>query len=183
MQDCLDSPSLDNTPQAACGLSVVVLEALIRQHHQHLIKFIYRRVHNLEHAQDIAQATYIEALRGAANFKGQSQPKTWLFGIAVNLSKNRQYHAFAHENIDEMGHIACYSLNPEETVHQNQTLNRVVHVLRALSQDLQKTAYLVLCLNTSYELTAQTLNIPIGTVRSRVARVRQMLKHADLMAA
>jgi len=176
LADSLDQAQATTKP---CGLAQDEVVHLVKEYHHHLVKFIYRRVQNLEHAQDIAQATYMEALRGAAGFKGQSKPKTWLFGIALNLSKNRQYYMPQHENIEEMHHLVHYSLNPEEHCMQQQSLSHMQARLGMLSIDLQKTAYLVLCLETPYETTAQLLNIPIGTVRSRVARVRQFLKQED----
>ena len=181
MHNLFDNDTLCVEPEQknqAMGLGKHELENLVRNYHQHLVKFIFRRVQNLDHAQDIAQATYMEALRSADNFKGASKPKTWLFGIALNLSKNRQYYLATHDSIDDMPHLVHYSPSPEDQCIQQQNLNHMQACLSTLSADLQKTAYLVLCLETPYEQTAQMLNIPIGTVRSRVARVRQFLKQA-----
>lgn len=63
-------------------------EALYNEHNSNLKSFLYRLVANKEDVEDLAQETFIRAIKNLDSFKQQSSFKTWLFSIATNLAKD-----------------------------------------------------------------------------------------------
>lgn len=151
--------------------------ALIKTHHHYLKNFVLRLTHNQELTEDILQETYIQAIKSIERFEGRSQIKTWLAGIALNMTrhykKNQRYHV---NDETVMNLIADCSDGPEENLAKSQSLEKISQVFQIMPENMAQTAYLVLCENISYQQAADTMNIPIGTVRSRISRARALLE-------
>ncbi len=146
-----------------------------------LRNFIRQRIWNPEEVEDILQASYLEALRCRDKFRGGSAPETWLFGIAMNLvrshvrkSLQRQKHYSGNELLEEK--IAGTCEDPCDIVMRQIALRQIGLAFDALPSDMQKTLFLVVEQGASYQEAADELGIPIGTVRSRLSRARQLLK-------
>jgi RNA polymerase sigma factor (sigma-70 family) len=163
------------------------IQSLASEYDKCLFHFVLRRVRNEDDARDIVQTTYMEAIRSAHNFRQESKPKTWLMGIALNLTRNqlhKAYHRYefncsSSNNDDDdnwLENLAATETHPEEIAQSKQTMQLVIKVFKNMPQDMRETAAMVLIDNLSYELTAKEMNIPVGTVRSRVSRARQMLR-------
>jgi RNA polymerase sigma-70 factor (ECF subfamily) len=155
------------------------IEALARTHTARLASFMRRRVGNPHDVEDLVQDTLLEAMRCMGQFQGQSRPETWLFGIALNLS--RTYHKrarvrdiYADVETDEIPSQRCD--DPCEIVSQRQSMGRVACAVQQLPGDSYKLLELVVHDNLSYDEAARELGIPTGTVRSRVSRVRSRLR-------
>jgi RNA polymerase sigma-70 factor (ECF subfamily) len=144
-------------------------------------------VRNEEDARDIVQTTYMEAIRSAHNFRHESKPKTWLMGIALNLARNQMHKAYhryefncttnsAEEGENWLENLASTEIHPEEIVESKEIIQAMMKIFKNMPEDMRETATMVLIDNLSYDLTAKEMNIPVGTVRSRVSRARQMLR-------
>lgn len=164
---------------AAMNLSDI--ETLARTHTARLASFLRRRVGNASDVEDLVQDTLLEAMRCMDQFQGQSRPETWLFGIALNLS--RTYHKrarvrdiYADVETDDIPSDRCD--DPCELVSQRQSMERVAAAVKNLPGDSFKLLEMVVHDNLSYDEAATEMGIPTGTVRSRVSRVRAQLKHS-----
>ena|SRR5438105_4741435 len=161
------------------------LERLARTHAGRLASFLRRRVGNPADVDDLVQETLLEALRCRGEFQHQSRPETWLFGIALNLT--RTYYkrakvrgAYMDEDVDGEEVAASRSEDPFEIALHRERMVRVESAVRSLRADSHDLLQMVVFEDLSYEEVAQRLGIPIGTVRSRVSRVRSFLKrHAE----
>jgi RNA polymerase sigma factor (sigma-70 family) len=169
--------------------AAIDIQNLASQYGKCLFNFVLRRIRNEEDAKDIVQSTYIEAIRSAHNFRNESQPKTWLMGIALNLTRNQFHKNFRRNEVslnqyqdgndDQDSWLDSLHVNynhPEDIVSNQETIQAVMDIFNKMSEEMRNTASMVLVDNLSYEYTAQEMNIPIGTVRSRVSRARQLLK-------
>jgi len=156
------------------------MDQLFRTHHRHLLRFVQRYMRNAEDAEDIVQQTFIEALRCADRFAGLSKPSTWLFGIALNLARHhvRRMIAQAHDALDEaaLEQIADAHGDPAMMLEWRQTAAMVDGMLAALPAAIRATFEAVLDGGATYEEAACELRIPVGTVRSRVSRVRAAVR-------
>jgi RNA polymerase sigma factor (sigma-70 family) len=156
------------------------LNALFVKHQHHLRRFVQRYVRNPEDAEDVVQNTFFEALRCADRFSGLSKPSTWLFGIALNLARNqvRRNCADSFERLDETLMDTLFDLNsdPCAIVELRQTAARVEALLDTLPANVRATVDRVLDGECTYEEAAKQLQIPLGTVRSRVSRVRATMR-------
>jgi RNA polymerase sigma-70 factor (ECF subfamily) len=156
------------------------LNQLFTQHRHHLRRFVQRYVRNPEDAEDVVQNTFYEALRCADRFSGLSKPSTWLFGIALNLARNqvRRNCAVSLECLDEilMDTLIDANSDPCTIVETRQMAARVEALLDSLPADVRATVDQVLDGEHTYEEAAKHLQIPVGTVRSRVSRVRASMR-------
>lgn len=145
-----------------------------------LRRFIHKRVLNPEDADDLLQLTYLEAWRNRERFSGTATLSTWMCGIAQNLIRNhfrRLYAKPSHCEFDESlwhGHEENHSLDWEFEV--NRRLENTLSAIDHLPTEMRRTLYASLETDGSYQDTADVLDIPIGTVRSRLSRAREQLK-------
>jgi RNA polymerase sigma-70 factor (ECF subfamily) len=164
---------------------IIDIQSLAKNYDKRLFHFVLRRVKNEDDARDIVQTTYVEAIKCAHSFLGKSKPETWLMGIALNLTRNQMhkaYHRYEFSYTTEDGeenwidNISNTSNHPEQELENKQSITNVIKAFQNMPKDMRNTALMVLVENLSYEFTAKEMRIPIGTVRSRVARARKMLK-------
>ena len=180
--------SCDGSPAAASQVPVEVpcasgrqidVTQLAAQHGRRLLQFIARRVDNLADAQDLMQITYIEAWLHADRFRGDSLPQTWLFGIALNVVRNFKSRSsgyrFVFEDIDDGLHDQIDDHDPYWHNALRQRYQAVAQQLAQTSPAVQELAELVFIDQLSYAEAAKHLAIPVGTVRSRLARLRERL--------
>lgn len=156
---------------------------LARNHHKKLLYFVLHKVRDENDAEDIVQSTFVEAIKSSRNFKQQSKPETWLTGIAINLIKNHFYqkkkkplYYLEDEEISLEGIIN--EKTPYKVLEEKQLMNEINNTFSSMPKDMKNTAEKVLLHNVSYiDASKQTIPpIPVGTVRSRVARAREMLR-------
>jgi RNA polymerase sigma-70 factor (ECF subfamily) len=173
------APASDITVSSASA-APLDLSQLFRQHHNHLMRFVQRYVRNAEDAEDVVQNTFLEAMRCADRFSGLSKPSTWLFGIALNLARNqvRRNCGSVFDVLDEsvLEQIVDHNSDPATIAELRQIAARVEALLYALPADIRATFEAVLEAESSYEEAAELLHIPVGTVRSRVSRVRAAVR-------
>lgn len=144
--------------------------------------FIHKRVLNPEDADDIFQLTCLEAWRSKDRFSGQATLSTWMCGIAQNLIRNHFRRFYAKPVHCEFDEELCH----EQDTHNdlggqfeiNRRLERTLIAINHLPKEMRNTLYASLETGGSYRDTALALEIPIGTVRSRISRAREQLKMA-----
>jgi RNA polymerase sigma-70 factor (ECF subfamily) len=146
---------------------------------------------NSADAEEITQDTFIRAHRGLARFRGDSSLSTWLYRIALNLSRNRYWYFFRRRRQDSVSLerelsddstatfsdlIASDTHDPlQETVTSefSDLISRCMDRLDAKHREILNMRNV---LNLSYEDIARTLSINVGTVKSRIARARENLR-------
>ena len=144
--------------------------------------FIHKRVLNPEDADDILQLTCLEAWRSRDRFNGQATLSTWMCGIAQNLIRSHFRRVYAKPVHCEFDEILCHGqdssndLGGQFEIHRR--LERTLVAITHLPTEMRNTVYASLDTDGSYRDTACALEIPIGTVRSRLSRAREQLKIA-----
>jgi len=156
------------------------VQQLFEKHHRHLLMFVKRYVRNCEDAEDVVQNTFVEAVRCAHRFSGLSKPSTWLFGIALNLARNQVRRNCADKysecEDDFLEGIVDPRSDPADVVEARQLTAGIAQLLDTLPLKIRTTFEAVLDGDATYEQAALQLCIPIGTVRSRVSRVRAAVR-------
>jgi RNA polymerase sigma-70 factor (ECF subfamily) len=180
----LEAPTVTNPgtscPGAEPAPQRIDVAQLFQTHQQHLYRFVQRYVRNSEDAEDVVQNTFVEAIRCADRFSGLSKPSTWLFGIALNLARNqvRRNCADMYETVDDtfIEQIVDQHADPAHLFESRQITGKVEALLRGFPSKIRDTFDAVVNGEATYEEAAATLDIPIGTVRSRVSRVRAAVR-------
>ncbi len=141
-------------------------------------------------AADLTQETFTRVLRSIKQFRGDSDIKTWLFRIAINESRNRfrwwkrRKKGLTISLEDPIGNtdtsiadtLSDGSRNPEELTLEHERETALKSALMDLPQIFREAVILCDIEGFTYEETAETLGIRIGTVKSRISRGREELR-------
>lgn len=174
----IDDDSL--TPLTAAQLCA--LEALLKSQQSRLTLFVRKHLRREDYVDDLIQQTHMAAFRNWSRFRGDSKPETWLFGIALNLVKNFRYRdtsfRFQGDDFDEqISTIAADPMcEPEESLMRQERMETLKSAIDQLPGKMQTVVQLVLLEGFTYQDAALELDLPIGTVRSRLSRARDMLR-------
>ena len=137
---------------------------------------------NPEDADDIFQLTCLEAWRSKDRFNGQATLSTWMCGIAQNLIRNHFRRLYARPVHCEYDETLCHERHCASDLGGQFEINRRLELtltaINRLPTEMRNTLYASLESGGSYRDTANVLEIPIGTVRSRISRAREQLKMA-----
>jgi len=154
----------------------------VRRHTATVHRWMARAVGEQE-ADDMTQEVLLKAYRGLPRFRNEAPPRAWLASIADNAVKNR-YRArgrfrriFAGSPDDEAGPEGVEpSADPEESARSSQSRSFVTEALKRLPADFRMPVVLRDLEEWSYEEIAVSLRLPVGTVKSRIARGRGQLR-------
>jgi RNA polymerase sigma-70 factor (ECF subfamily) len=154
----------------------------VRRHTATVHRWMARAAGEQE-ADDLTQEVLLKAYRGLARFRNEAPPRAWLASIADNTVKNR-YRArgrfrriFSGSPDDEAGPDGIEpSADPEESARASQSRTFVTEALKLLPADFRMPVVLRDLEEWSYEEIALSLHLPVGTVKSRIARGRGQLR-------
>ncbi|MEO8000246.1 MAG: RNA polymerase sigma factor RpoE [Arenimonas sp.] len=160
-------------------------DVLVRKYQHRIGAVIGRFVHDYAESQDIAQETFIRAYRALNNFRGDAQFYTWLYRIAVNTAKNhlvsmKRRPPTSDVDADDAEHFdGAYRMHdsdtPEHELLREEIARTVSEVVAELPEELRQAITLREMEGLSYEEISETMDCPIGTVRSRIFRAREAI--------
>ena len=161
-------------------------ELLVVKYQRRVARLLSRLVRDPAEIEDVAQEAFIKAYRALPSFRGESAFYTWLYRIALNTAKNhlasqgRRPQVFLGGN-DEDGEprdtteqVPDYH-TPESELSNRQIVSVVNQVVESLPDELRTAITLREMDGLSYEEIAGMMDCPIGTVRSRIFRVRDAI--------
>ncbi len=162
-------------------------EQIVR-HYSGMVFALAARLVGPWEAEEVVQETFLRAWRGLETFRGEASLKTWLFTIALNRAKARQGtlarmrkvfaspRASAEDDRPWPGEEAPDpAASPEEQAVALEQRARLRRAIRNLPEDFRHAVVLRDLEGLSYDDIARVLSVPIGTVRSRIARGRAAL--------
>ena len=142
-----------------------------------LYRVAYSWNHNAALADDLVQETLIKAMKNASQLRDPESFNAWLFSILANCWRDyfRQYREM--DDIEEIEDFQCvHETTPEDAHAQSQLVLRVRSAVAQLPLGQRQVLTLVDLEELSYIEVAAILDIPIGTVMSRLCRARVALK-------
>jgi len=166
---------------------VAAFEQLIKHHQVIAYNIAFRVLGNQEDAQDATQEALIKVFKNITKFKAQSQFSTWLYRIVVNTCrdyarKNRKVVTLSTDsqiNTEEgqlQREFPDESMSPELLYEKKELSERIQLAISTLPEQNRTVVVLRDIQGLSYEVIASILDIPVGTVKSRINRGRDMLK-------
>lgn len=157
-------------------------EELVDAHYQALYRFGYSLAKTPERASDLVQQTFVKWAEKGHQLKDRSKAKTWLFTTLYreHLSQARRSTKFPERDLEE----AEYQL-PANAADADRQLDakRAVNLLAQLDETFRAPLTLFFLQEQSYKEIAETLDIPIGTVMSRISRGKKQLRELMETAA
>ena len=181
-----DAP--DGSLPAPASAASIEEEALLQV--DSLYRTALRMTRNPQDAEDLVQETYYRAFRSAHQFQPGTNLRAWLFKILTNSFINQYRKRARHPqstSLDDVEEFYLYnhlvdsgvqpeSPNPEATVIDQFAEADVIQALEQLPLEFRQVVLLADVEGFSYKEIAETLDIPIGTVMSRLHRGRKFLQ-------
>ena len=159
-------------------------DLLVLKYQHRIGAVIGRFVPDHAEAQDIAQESFMRAYRALHNFRGDAQFYTWLYRIAVNTAKNhlvamKRRPPTSDVEVDDAEHFTGARMQdndtPEHELLREEIAREVSETVASLPEELRQAITLREVEGLSYEEIAETMDCPIGTVRSRIFRAREAI--------
>ena len=160
-------------------------DLLVLKYQHKIVNLVMRYVRDPELALDITQEAFIKAYRALPRFRGDSAFYTWMYRIAVNTAKNhlaaqRRRPMDVELDLQEPEQYDLHAKLKETDTPEGVTLGKelketVERAIAALPEDLRTAIILRELEGMSYEEIAQTMECPVGTVRSRIFRARDAI--------
>jgi len=155
-------------------------EILVRRHEKTIFNLVYRMLGDYDDAAEVSQEVFLSAYRAIGQFRGDANFSTWLYRIALNHATTRRRSISSRQQktvpIDDMEPLSDPELGPAETFERKEIRERVQLALNKLEPDDATMILLRDLQDISYDEVARVLEIPVGTVKSRLHRARQALK-------
>ncbi len=165
-------------------------EELVAERSGEIYGLLFRLTENSEEARDLTQETFLRAFQNIDRFRGEADVRTWIYRIAINQARNRcrwwrRRRRDATVSLDQKqgesgqtisGTLAEPSQNPEQQTLARERELALRSALQRLGQAYRETVILRDIEGFTYEEIAETLEINVGTVKSRLARGRQELR-------
>ncbi|MBF0447508.1 MAG: RNA polymerase sigma factor [Magnetococcales bacterium] len=155
--------------------------ALINQLHLRVYRFILRQSASNQDAEDLTQETFMEAHRRLSSFEETARFSTWVLGIAQNLVRNYRNRSpqfrFNAVSTDALSTLSSSDENPEEMLQKQRRMDKLRRgIEESLTPDLRQALILITLEGMDYQEAADVLDIPVGTVKTRVFRARKALR-------
>ena len=161
-------------------------DLLVLKYQSRLISTAFKFVKDLQIAEDLVQDSFIKSFKSLHSFREDSSFYTWIYRITVNTSKNFLVSKKRKEEIlqTDISKDEYYTIEPidtetpEDFLNASQLKDIIFHSLNDLGEDTKTALTLREFDGLSYEQIAEVVNCPVGTVRSRIFRGREVIDDA-----
>ena len=159
--------------------------ALVRRHQRRIFRLAFHLVRSGAEAEDVTQDTFVRAYKALDRFDGRSEPFTWLYRIAVNLSLNilrsrkvtRDSSPVDDPRVESLlRETGPFGRDPATASQEKQLAKALCEGIDTLSDTLRTTLILVCIDGLGHEDASKVLGCPEGTVAWRVHEARRKLR-------
>jgi RNA polymerase sigma factor (sigma-70 family) len=156
---------------------------LFRRHAKAIYNYCFRRIGDWAAAEDALSLVFLEAWRQRNKELPPDKVRPWLYGIATNVLRNRHRSRLLFgaplARIPEAPQEDNFSAEADERLDDERAMKRALAALSQLPRREQDVFVLCAWFDLSYEDAALALDVPVGTVRSRLARARHHLREPN----
>lgn len=161
-------------------------DLLVLKYQSRLISTAFRFVKDIHLAEDLVQESFIKSFNSLASFREDSSFYTWIYRITVNTSKNflvskkRKNELLSSDISEDQTYEIEYedTDTPEDLLQASQLKKLITETIDQLGEDTKTALTLRELDGLSYEEIAKVVNCPVGTVRSRIFRGREVVDEA-----
>jgi RNA polymerase sigma-70 factor (ECF subfamily) len=172
--------------RAAKAGDAEAFDRLVEEHYRSVYNTAYRMLRAPSAASDATQATFVRVWEALSSFRGDASFSTWVYRITMNVCldelRRRKKRPLSLTEEDEDGEIAGerdmpdLSDEPSSTTEQRELQELVHQAIGRLSEDFRAVIVLYDIRGLSYREMSEVLDVPLGTVKSRLNRARQALR-------
>jgi RNA polymerase sigma-70 factor (ECF subfamily) len=152
------------------------LGALVRQYQRRVFALGIRYFGTADDAEDLVQDTFVRAWRGLARFDTTRPFAPWLLRIAANRALTEIATRKRRNSVELDETLQWKGLGADEDLERQEMQHSITRAVGALPDDQRMILLLRASEGLSYRDIAEALDIPIGTVMSRLARARETLR-------
>jgi RNA polymerase sigma-70 factor (ECF subfamily) len=167
-------------------LSIDELIELVQLHGHSIYRFCYKLMRSKEDADDLYQETFLKAMELRHKIDMSNNPKAFLISIVIRLHKNhRRKLAWRQriapttkldEDITALSRVSTTEATPEAAILSLERHSMVQDAVRQLNDRLKLPLYMYYTAEMTVEEISLALNIPSGTVKSRLHKARKIMK-------
>ena len=159
-------------------------EELVRRYQRPISAYVYRMVGNYESALDLTQEIFIKVYSSLNRYRSEFKFSTWIYKIAHNAAVDHLRRTTTREQSLVVGTesdqfdlpIECGRLSPEQESEQRERRVEIETVVRALPANYRELIVLRHSQDLSYEEIVEVTGLPLGTVKNRLFRAREMMR-------
>ena len=158
-------------------------DLLVLKYQSRLTSTAFKYVKDMQIAEDVVQESLIKSFKSINLFREESSFYTWIYRITVNTSKNyliskKRKDELLQTDISEDGTFeieAFHKDTPEEILNASELQDTIMKSLDSLGEETKTALTLREFEGLSYEQIAEVVKCPVGTVRSRIFRGRELI--------
>jgi RNA polymerase sigma-70 factor (ECF subfamily) len=155
--------------EQVAGGDETAFRTLYERYSERTLRYAYTLLRNRHLAEDVVQDTMVAVWKGADRFSGRSKVSTWIFGIARNKALDLLRREKRGARVPE---LKLVSPDPAPGIERDENVRTA---LETLSTDHREVVFLTFYEGLSYGEIAQLLDIPEGTVKSRMFHAKKRL--------
>ncbi len=158
---------------------------LVMRYNERLHNFLYRYTLNHQDCEDLVQETFLRVYKSRHSYQRIAKFSTWMYTIAINLAKSlykkkkRMQLISMHKDDNDSDSydliIEDASMLQDEKLHQNLSLEKLESALNSLQEEFKEVVVLRDIKQLTYEEISEILDVPMGTVKSRINRGRAQI--------
>jgi len=159
-------------------------EELVRRYQRPISAYVYRMVGNYESALDLTQEIFIKVYSSLRRYRSEFKFSTWIYKIAHNAAVDYLRRTATREQSLVVGPegeqfdlpIESGRMSPEQESEQRERRVEIETVVRALPSNYRELVILRHSQDLSYEEIVEVTGLPLGTVKNRLFRAREMMR-------
>jgi RNA polymerase sigma-70 factor (ECF subfamily) len=159
-------------------------EELVRRYQRPISAYVYRMVGNYESALDLTQEIFIKVYNSLNRYRAEFKFSTWIYKIAHNAAVDHLRRTATREQSLVLGPegdtfdlpLESARLSPEQESEQKERRSEIEAVVRALPANYRELIILRHSQDLSYEEIVEVTGLPLGTVKNRLFRAREMMR-------
>jgi RNA polymerase sigma-70 factor (ECF subfamily) len=154
-------------------------ERLFQAYQARIFRYLLRMVGDDSAAEELTNDVMVAAWKGAASYKAQSKPSTWLFGIAHHKALNElRRRRLPTVEVETVRDLASPGQGPEGAVQRERVHRCVLRALQQLSPEHREVVELTFYQGCSYQEIAEIMQCPVNTVKTRMFYAKKRLQEA-----
>ena len=159
-------------------------EELVRRYQRPISAYVYRMVGNYESALDLTQEIFIKVYSSLRRYRDEFKFSTWIYKIAHNSAVDHLRRNATREQSLVMGPegdqfdlpLESSRLSPEQESERKERRGEIESVVRTLPANYRELIILRHSQDLSYEEIVEVTGLPLGTVKNRLFRAREMMR-------
>jgi len=159
-------------------------EELVRRYQRPISAYVYRMVGNYESALDLTQEIFIKVYSSLQRYRAEFKFSTWIYKIAHNSAVDHLRRTATREQSLVVGPegdqfdlpVESGRLSPEQESERKERRSEIESVVRALPANYRELIILRHSQDLSYEEIVEVTGLPLGTVKNRLFRAREMMR-------